>query len=332
MSEEYSADEPPDDPYARSVKLKCYIPFKGDANLFHVSASSYPVISTPCRVEGQHLTVEVEVHLEYPDRFQHEMKELIKTVNSGLNTLRDEACRWVKQIPEWATRKINTRKAALARQRQFKQTLSNLVPLRKRDDGTERLIMPVQRKPAPLPPAQKPAMEPELPMTSYDDILKTIQAMVHVFERSPTVFKEMGEEDLRTILLVGLNGLYEGGATGETFNGAGKTDILIRYEDRNVFIAECLIWEGAAALQSKMDDQLFKYATWRDSKLALLVFNRNRNFTDVIEKMRATVRHHPQCVAPLPFNHRTGARYAFNRKDDPQRQFTLTCLAFDVSR
>jgi len=43
-----------------------------------------------------------------------------------------------------------------------------------------------------------------------------------------------------------LNTHYEGGATGETFNAAGKTDILIRVEDRNVFIGECKWWSGAA--------------------------------------------------------------------------------------
>lgn len=169
-------------------------------------------------------------------------------------------------------------------------------------------------------------------MGSYEDILKTIQSMVKVFERSPSAFREMGEESLRTILLVGLNGLYEGAATGETFNGTGKTDILIRHRDQNVFIAECLIWEGVKTLQSKMDDQLFKYATWRDSKLALLVFNRNQNFTDVIEKMKSTVSGHSQCIKGLSFQHTSGARYLFKRSDDPQKQFTLTCLAFDVPR
>ena len=140
----------------------------------------------------------------------------------------------------------------------------------------------------------------------------------------------MDEEDLRMILLVALNGLYEGKATGETFNGQGKTDILIRHEDKNIFIAECLIWSGAATLRSKMDDQLFKYATWRDSKLAILVFNRNKNFSDVITKMIDTAKSHPQCIQSLSFAHQSGARFRFKRADDPQKEFILTCLAFDV--
>jgi hypothetical protein len=47
----------------------------------------------------------------------------------------------------------------------------------------------------------------------------------------------MGEEDLRSHFLVQLNGVFQGQATGETFNFQGKTDILIRVEGRNVFMA-----------------------------------------------------------------------------------------------
>ena len=39
-----------------------------------------------------------------------------------------------------------------------------------------------------------------------------------------------------------LNGHYEGGASGETFNYEGKTDILIRVQGKNIFIAECEYW------------------------------------------------------------------------------------------
>ncbi len=56
--------------------------------------------------------------------------------------------------------------------------------------------------------------------------------MVHVIERSPEAFKGMREEDLRQHFLVQLNGQYAGQATGETFNFQGKTDILIRAEEK----------------------------------------------------------------------------------------------------
>src|SRR5262249_20364758 len=151
-----------------------------------------------------------------------------------------------------------------------------------------------------------------------------------VLERSPATFKEMDEEDLRTILLVALNGLYLGSATGETFNGEGKNDILIRSADRNVFIAECLMWNGQKYLEEKLDKQLFKYATWNDSKLAVLIFNRQKNFTEVVAKMKAVCEKHPLRLQTLASESETAARYEFRRADDPQKRMTLTAMAFEV--
>lgn len=331
ISNQVSMDELPRDEYASVIRAKLYIPFEGDGRLFHVIPRSSPLIYTPCKVVGKNLTAQMEIRIDNPDEFALQKDELLKQIDSGLDALRHAVPAWLTQIPEWTKEKVGQRRSALNRQTKFQEKISNIVPIRKRDDGTERIITPVKLKPPPLPtPQQRTAEEPVLAPAAYEDILKTIQSMVHVFERSPTVFREMEEEDLRTILLVGLNGLYEGGATGETFNGAGKTDILIRLNDRNVFIAECLIWKGEQVLKSKMDDQLFKYATWRDSKLAILVFNRNKGFAEVVAKMKATVKAHAQCVRELPFTHTSGARFTFRRADDAGKEFTLTCLAFDV--
>ncbi|MCE9528191.1 MAG: hypothetical protein K8R36_19290 [Planctomycetales bacterium] len=79
-----------------------------------------------------------------------------------------------------------------------------------------------------------------------------------------------------------------------------------------------------------MNDQLFKYAMWRDSKLALIVFNRGGDFTKSIQTMKATIKAHPQCVSEMNWGHESGARYLFQRHDDPSRNFLLTALASDV--
>ena len=122
----------------------------------------------------------------------------------------------------------------------------------------------------------------------YEHILSVLSNMVEVMERSPSAFKGMNEEDLRTHFLVQLNGHYEGQATGETFNYEGKTDILIRADGRNIFIAECKFWTGPAGL-TKALDQLLGYTAWRDTKAALLIFNRNRNMSAVLERLTKTV-------------------------------------------
>ena len=326
------ADEPSDQSTNPSVKLKLHIPFTGDLQGFAIQASSRPIFMEPISQEKNELTFMYTVDRNRPQDVVNKLDEFANRISDGLNTLRIEFGRHKKQIADWVKARVQLRKQQLTSDNQFRQTLSSIIPMKKREEAV-KVITPSKLKPLPVTPQKVSATEPANPiieMSAYEDVLKTIQSMVHVFERSPETFREMDEEDLRMILLVALNGLYGGEATGETFNGIGKTDILIRHEDKNVFIAECLIWKGQNILREKMDDQLFKYATWRDSKLAILVFNRNKGFTEVIAKMKETVAAHPQCVSSLPFAHQSGARFQFKRADDSQKKFILTCLAFDV--
>jgi hypothetical protein len=63
----------------------------------------------------------------------------------------------------------------------------------------------------------------------------------------------------------------------------GKTDVLIRFEDLNLFIAECKFWEGARAF-SEAIDQLFGLTSWQHTKLTLIVFVREKGLTAIIER------------------------------------------------
>jgi hypothetical protein len=126
-----------------------------------------------------------------------------------------------------------------------------------------------------------------------------------------------------------LNGQYEGGATGETFNAGGKTDILIRGGDRNVFIAECKFWQGPKSFDEAVA-QLLGYLSWRDSKCALLVFNRTRDSSAVGEKMHEVMKAREEftrCVSNPPGG---DARYIFVKKSDPGREIIVTTQLFDV--
>ena len=82
----------------------------------------------------------------------------------------------------------------------------------------------------------------------YDHVVAVLSAVTVGFERSPRRFAMADEEALRDFMLVTLNSHYEGAATGETFNGAGKTDILVRHGLDNAFIGECKFWGGERKL------------------------------------------------------------------------------------
>lgn len=308
------------------------IPFEGDGRLFAGRPSVWETLFPWGEVLGPELHV------------------LCKTTSRDASFIRAAIDRNVNMVERWLeranadARAFNFGLAGLARERLGKRKekllQDNVIvqglgfPIRTRDGAPQTYEVPVRRKELPVIVASsgaKPAApDPHLDMAAYESILQTIASMGRVLELSPTAFATMGEEALRFVLLVPLNIHYEGQASGETFNFDGRTDILIRVGGRNIFIAECLIWEGAVGLEKKID-QLLGYASWRDTKAAMLVFNRNKNFSSVLQQIRRGVTTHPKCERPdFNYKNETGFRFVLNHRDDRERHLTLTVLVFDV--
>ena len=193
-------------------------------------------------------------------------------------------------------------------------------------------LQDVKRKKLPtLPPASNEHFRPEPAIDSehYEFVLTVIENMTAVMEQHPAAFSSINEEALRSHFLVQLNGHFEGRATGETFNFEGKTDIIIKEGGKNVFIAECKFWHGPKGLQDAID-QLLGYSSWRDTKTAIIVFNRRGDLTKVLEQIPGVVASHPNCKRFVKRRSETSFQFAFSHKDDPSRELTLTVLVFEV--
>jgi hypothetical protein len=90
--------------------------------------------------------------------------------------------------------------------------------------------------------------------------------------------------------------------------------VLIRVDGKNVFIAECKFWKGEKSFLETID-QLLKYLSWRDTKAAVIVFNTNANFSDVLAKILGIVPKHPNCKRELGKPDESAFRYVFAQPD-----------------
>jgi len=124
-------------------------------------------------------------------------------------------------------------------------------------------------------------------------VLGILRSACVSMERSPGTYAGMSEEDRRQVLLIPLNTQYREQASAEAFNVTGKTDILLKWEDQNLFIAECKIWRGVKSFTEAID-QLFSYAAWRDTKLAVVMFVGEKNLSDIVDKAHHALAEHPQ--------------------------------------
>src|SRR6185369_6770399 len=124
-------------------------------------------------------------------------------------------------------------------------------------------------------------LDPTLDNETYQDILGIIHTLGVAMERHPSTFADRHEQDLRDVFLATLSTHYPS-STGETFNNRGRTDILVRHEGSNAFVAECKFWSGLKVFHSTID-QLLGYLTWRDSKAAVISFVQETRIAPILE-------------------------------------------------
>ena len=138
------------------------------------------------------------------------------------------------------------------------------------------------------------------------------------------------EEDLRDQFLLFLETRYAATTgTGETFNKTGKTDILLKFEDgTNLFVAECKWWKREAEFHAAIKQLFDRYLTWRDSKAALLVFVRNKDFTAVVQKVRAEAEKSPYFIRHANDRGETSLAFDFHFPDDEKRVVRFAVLLF----
>ena len=317
--------------YVTGTEIEVEIPFSGDAEAFNIRPNPYNLNPPRASIRGSVLTFSIVGTTLDSTQVRGEIDRTIMEIQSYLVNLRGNVAGLNNQLIGEARSAIEVRRAKLLANRNMVASLG--FKMKTRENSPRTFVAPeVRRRISPsMPPASSAPFkpEPQLASADYEHILGVMQAMTQVMELSPSAFHQIDEEGLRSHFLVQLNGHYQGQATGETFNYEGKTDILIRSEGRNIFIAECKFWSGPKKLTEAID-QLLSYNSWRDTKTAVVLLNRNRDFSKVLAAIPDCVRSHPKHKRDLEGSTETVFRYLFTNRDDAGRELFLTVLAFDV--
>jgi len=315
--------------YLQGTLFTLVVPFDGDADLFSLQPSTFSMSGIRGRVQNGALVFQHQRLDQDAAAVKGDFDARLGQVESHLGTQRRDVLEWNSKLAETVRTLIEARKKKILDSLNLTESLG--FPLKRRSASTYTVPVARKRVVIQMPTATSASYvpEPALAMQVYEDVLQVVSSLSVMMERSPSAFASMGEEHLRDHILVILNGQFEGQATGETFNRSGKTDILIREKDRNLFIAECKFWDGPKSLTDAID-QVLSYTCWRDTKVAVIVFNRRKDISSVLAAVPKAVTEHPCCKRQLDYKAEGGFRFVFGQKDDRNRELLLTVLVFDV--
>ncbi|PZS16353.1 MAG: hypothetical protein DLM57_10485 [Pseudonocardiales bacterium] len=312
------------------------VPFTGAADVFALQASTHTLTPPRATVQenkqgGGELRISLQAlqgQVPSADQIRQAVHTELDKIVQHLEWSRSDIAAYQQRVRS-AVEEVTARKQEILRERDLQAAIG--FPVRRRDDAATYAV-PVRRKTIATQSTSKPrapfAPEPAIADHDFETVLRVLTASRNQLERTPSMTSTLTEEKIRDLLLVNLNAQFEGAAAGEVFNGAGKTDILIRENDRNIFIAECKIWKGPKTITDALD-QLFSYLVWRDTKAALLLFIRRGQPTEVIAKSIAAIEAHTNHKRMLDRTIDDGrSDHVMHATADPAREIRLTFLPF----
>lgn len=274
------------------LRSTCTVEYTGDYALFNLTPSTFSLSTTYDldRVEQLDGRGIGRLHFSYEMRqdgatadairshFEEKIKDFmecasrvnsdVEKFNAGLRTSIELAVdKRIRQLDAFAT---------------LRQNLN--LPLERVKDApmAKPIVLPKRRMAFSEPKPSDGERSYSISDVDYRNITDIIDNCCSMMEAAPKSYIGFEEEQLRDHMLSVLNTHYVN-ASGETFRNNGKTDIHIPCSgDHAAYIAECKCWHGAKAFL-KAIDQLFSYTTWRDTKVSVIVFNKNvRNYEHVL--------------------------------------------------
>lgn len=248
-------------------------------------------------IEENSFVIEVEMKGYRRDLTDEQVRDVILSNKSGIQVLLSSKNAEINKenikLEQHLTQFINERKNKLDADKNRLSNLVNLVkiPLARKDRDIVKQIL-VNKKPFVS------KIKPKIPDEDYQldrekviDIIKLLNNQCVQFEKTPKTYEKFDEPNLRDLLLSNLNSIFEGQATGETFNNEGKTDIYLNIDKGNILVAECKFY-GGQKLYHKTIEQLLGYLTWRHNYGIMLSFCNQKNFTKILDDAESIITSH----------------------------------------
>lgn len=312
------------------------ITFEGDREILCRIPQEFQTGGPSADLTGRELQIEVNELMGGAAEMRAAFERTRQDIQQHLDWGRPEVDRHNREVLAEAGQRIERRRSVLLQHEALVAALG--APVRTAEQPLKAAPQANTGQGEPATPAAifKPAegrhnQDPkEMSAGQYERILDVLCAAGVAMERGPAAFERMSETQLRDQLLVALTTHYPA-TTAETFNGQGRTDILVRDGEENAFIGECKIWQGSGDLRDAME-QILRYATWRDTKAGIILFSRRKNISAVLEQIPEVFKAHRNFVRQETGYRRAGAlRFVLTHGRDEDREMMVTVMVFQVA-
>jgi hypothetical protein len=327
--------------YGESYKVETYrftvtYSFSGSPVLFRVKPSTF--VMTTAKIDIDRLSNVVAIFFDInkldAPAFDAAKKQMYQSAFANVKNINALVTQWNNELQKNINLFFDTTKSKYKNENAFYEAIKVKV---NKDSGDIFNVPTVRRKIIIQPKVSQKNFTPEPTMDfeNYNDIILHIYNSGKNMEKKPALYIGKDEEGLRDQFLFVLESRYDGiTATGETFNRSGKTDIILKHakDGSNLFVAECKVWHGPSEFLKAISQLFDLYLTWRDSKVALLIFVRNKDFTNVINQVKSVVKTHAYFIKESGNHGETSLSYIFHLPQDKAKEVYFEIMLFHYDK
>lgn len=311
------------------------VPYTGWSFLFMLKPSTceklHPRVNVP-QADSGFVTANFTLYEQNESRFEYEKNQLLKAITVNIPNINNDLNKFKAEVLRTFNSLYQQKKEKVLSEKSFFEKLN--ININKSTDKIFKVPIVEKRKiPEPIVDKKSEKKYTETPAVDdefYSDVLEVIYTFFKSVEKKPSTYQSKDEEGLRDYVLPTLETRYNNTTvTGETFNKGGKTDILVRYKDgTNLFVAECKYWKGEGILHETINQLFDRYLTWRDSKVAIIFFVKNKDFSKVLKTIQESVYSHKYFVRKNGGHGESSFSYIFHFPTDKEKFVYTEIMAF----
>lgn len=322
---------------AESLTFRISYNFEGSTDLFSIRPNPYTYASYDIDINDRSKTVSFNLTIFRQDaeEFKKEKSECYSNAFTNLDNVNNHINQFNLNYETYIKSLFLQEKNKYKVENDFFASINVKV-----NENTKSIFTAptIQKKIITQPKVQQNkefSSEPTMSKEMYNDVLKVIYDSGKSMEKKPALYIGKDEEGLRDQFLFVLETRYEGTtATGETFNRGGKADIILKFAEdgSNLFIAECKFWHGSSEFLKAISQLFDRYLTWRDSKVAIIMFSKNKDFSSILKTIKEDISNHDYFTKYIGDKGESSFTYEFHLPQDKEKKVEVEIMAFHFDK
>jgi hypothetical protein len=314
--------------YKKAKVVNVHIPFQGNPEYLEIEPSTSNRMPVRGRIVGNEIVVEFTFFpdVDSSEQLKREIDQDVGTIKRYVGFMNKDITEFNGQLSGLIRRGLKTRRENLRREKEIIHGLD--IPEREEACPGVGFVKPINKIEVRIqntPSIQDPVLDDSI----YQGITEQVNSLGINLERCKSHVRSLDEESLRDTFFMALNSTYKGLVSTEAFNRSGKTDILIRHQENNLYISEFKIWSDYSYFSEGIT-QLLNNLTWRDAKCSYVIFSRNVNFNNVLTKAQELVSTHPRFFRMVGKLSDGCIKFEFRGNDTSDKKITLTLHLFNI--